>query len=178
MKRLVFTLAALFLPLAAAAQEATLNGTVTDSTGACFPESPFKPCMRHLAIRSMAVTDGRGAFRLPVRVGTTRSPSSFRDSRPSPKHGVEVLVGQTATVNLQMSPSTRGRDDHGHRAESPLIETTSSRCRRQHRSAAGDGAAVAGPQLDVAGAARAGQPHQRAGRDCRCRTAATSANSS
>ena len=36
--------------------------------------------------------------------------------------------------------------------------------RRQHRSAAGVGAAVAGPQLDVARAAGAGQPHQRAGR--------------
>ena len=37
MKRLVFALAALFLPLAAAAQEATLNGTVTDSTGSVLP---------------------------------------------------------------------------------------------------------------------------------------------
>ena len=176
MKRLVFALAALLLPLAAAAQEATLNGTVTDSTGSVLPGVTVQALHEASGNTFMAVTDGRGAFQLPVRVGTYKITVQLQGFTTVTQSGVEVLVGQTATVNVQMSPSTLA-ETITVTGESPLVETTSSRCRAtsiRGRSRS----SVAGPQLDVAGAARAGQPHQRAGRDCRCRTEATFANSS
>ena len=106
MKRLVFALAALLLHLAAAAQEATLNGTVTDSTGSVLPGVTVQALHEASGNTFMAVTDGRGAFQIPVRVGDLQDhgPTSGIHDRHAER--VEVLVGQTATVNLQMSPSS------------------------------------------------------------------------
>ena len=80
------------------------------------------------------------------------------------REGVELLVGQTVTINLQMAP--------GGVAESVTVTAPDAADRddhveswRQHRSAAGVGAAVAGPQLDGARLAGARKPDQRPGRD-------------
>ena len=177
MKRLVFALAALFLPLAAAAQEATLNGTVTDSTGSVLPGVTVQALHEASGNTFMAVTDGRGAYQIPVRVGIYKITVQLQGFTTVTQNGSGSARwpdghGQRADVAIDA-----GRDDHGDRRvtarRNHVVEGVG-----QHRSAADHGAPVTGPQLDVAGAARTGQPHQRAGRDCRCRTEATFANSS
>ena len=126
MKRLVFALAALFLPLAAAAQEATLNGTVTDSTGSVLPGVTVQALHEASGNTFMAVTDGRGAYQLPVRVGIYKITVQLQGFTTVTQNAVEVLVGQTATVNVQMSPSTLA-ETITVTGESPLVETTSSK---------------------------------------------------
>ena len=66
-------LAAMFaaglMPAAAIAQEATLSGTVVDSTGGVLPGVTVTAV--HIATGNtfVAVTDEHGTFRLPVRTG-------------------------------------------------------------------------------------------------------------
>jgi len=126
MKRLVLVFAALLFPLAAAAQEATLNGTITDSTGSVLPGVTVQATHDASGNTFMAVTDGRGAFQLAVRVGTYRISVQLQGFTSVTQNGVEVLVGQTATVNVQMSPSTLA-ETITVTGESPLVETTSSK---------------------------------------------------
>ena len=69
------TLLALILcasPLAASAQEATISGTITDSTGGVLPGVTITAT--HLATGNtfVAVTDSLGKFRLPLRTGAFR----------------------------------------------------------------------------------------------------------
>jgi len=126
MKRLVFVLAALCLPLAASAQEATLNGTVTDSTGSVLPGVTIQALHDASGNTFTAVTDGRGAYQIPVRVGVYKITIQLQGFTTVTQSGVEVLVGQTATVNVQMSPSTLA-ETITVTGESPLVETTSSK---------------------------------------------------
>jgi hypothetical protein len=71
------------------------------------------------------VTDQRGAYRIPVRVGTYRISADLAGFRRIERMGVQLLVGQTVTLNLQMSPSTI-QETVTVTAEAPLIETTQS----------------------------------------------------
>ena len=57
---------------AAAAQEATLSGTVTDSTGAVLPGVTVRAVHEATGNSFEAVTDERGGFRVAVRVGAYR----------------------------------------------------------------------------------------------------------
>ena len=74
----------------------------------------------------MAVTDGRGAYQIPVRVGIYKITVQLQGFTTVTQNAVEVLVGQTATVNVQMSPSTLA-ETITVTGESPLVETTSSK---------------------------------------------------
>ena len=59
----------LSLPLVAHAQEATITGTVTDSTGGVLPEVTIKAVNEASGNNFEAVTDARGAYLLAVRIG-------------------------------------------------------------------------------------------------------------
>ena len=72
---------ALALPLPALAQEATLSGTVTDTTGGVLPGVTITATHEASGNTFTAVTDGAGAFRCPVRIGTTGSPRNWRGLR-------------------------------------------------------------------------------------------------
>jgi len=61
--------ALLALPLSAFAQEATLSGTVVDSTSSVLPGVTITAVHQATGNRFVVVTDGRGSFRLPVRIG-------------------------------------------------------------------------------------------------------------
>ena len=126
MKRLIVALVALSLPITAYAQEATLNGTVTDSTGSVLPGVAVQALHEASGNTFTAVTDGRGAYQFPVRVGTYRITVQLQGFTTVTQSGVEVLVGQTATVNVQMAPSTLA-ETVTVTGESPLVETTSSK---------------------------------------------------
>jgi len=75
---------------------------------------------------------------------------------------VQLLVGQTATLNLQMAPSTV-QETVTVTGEAPLIDLKNSSLGGKHRRPPGAGAAGQRPQLDGAGAAGARQPHAGGG---------------
>ena len=67
---LVILSAVLALPVTAFAQEAVLTGTITDSTGAVLPGVTVQAVHEASGNNYEAVTDARGVYRIPVRVGS------------------------------------------------------------------------------------------------------------
>jgi hypothetical protein len=106
------------------AQEATFTGTVTDSTGGVLPGVTITAPHEASGNIFTAVTDDRGEFRLPVRVGgynITAELSGFT----TVNRGLQILLGQTAVVNVQLSPSTV-QETITVTGEAPLVDTTAS----------------------------------------------------
>ena len=64
------SVAIVMLPAVARAQEATLIGTITDSTGGVLPGVAVTAVHDATGNTFEGVTDERGDFRIPVRVGT------------------------------------------------------------------------------------------------------------
>jgi hypothetical protein len=124
-KRLLFAFVVLLLPVAAYAQEATITGTVTDSTGAVLPGVTIVAVHEATGNQFETVTDERGVYRIPVRVGAYRVSAALAGFTRVDRMGLQLLVGQTATLNMQMSPSTI-QETVTVTAEAPLIETTQS----------------------------------------------------
>ena len=163
MTLLILVCAILVLAVAGYAQEATISGTVTDATGAVLPGVTVTAVLEASGNSFGAVTDARGDFRIPVRIGVYRITAELQGFRAATRTGVELLVGQTVNVKLQMTPAGVA-ESVTVSAQAALIETSTSSLGTQHRSASGVGAAVAGPELDVARPAGARKPHQRSGR--------------
>jgi hypothetical protein len=114
----------LLLPIRAFAQEAVLSGTITDSTGGVLPGVTVTSTHAATGNTFVAVSDERGAFRMPVRVGV------YKVAAELPGFGtvmrdVELLIGQTAVLNLQMAPSTV-QESVTVTGEAPLVDTTNS----------------------------------------------------
>ena len=112
------------LPVAVYAQEATFAGAVTDSTGAVLPGVTITAVHTASGNTFTTVTDERGEFRLPVRVGTytiTAELSGFTIVNRS----LQILIGQTTPVDIQMAPSTV-QETVTVTGEAPLVDTTSS----------------------------------------------------
>ena len=122
--RLLVVGAILVLPAAGFAQEATLSGTVTDSTGGVLPGVTVQAVHEASGNTFQAVTDERGTYRIAVRIGVYRITAKLRGLR-RPRSGLELLVGQTAVVNLQMSPSGV-QESVTVTGDAPLLETTQS----------------------------------------------------
>src|SRR2546425_3294460 len=124
MRRLLLASAMLFLPALGFAQEATVTGTVVDQTGGVLPGVTVTALHEATGNSFVAVTDERGVYRLPVRVGTYRMMMEL-PGFASVAERFEALVGQTLTVNAQMKPSTV-QESVTVTGEAPLIQTTSS----------------------------------------------------
>src|SRR5438105_9417491 len=107
-RRLIFVgviLGVLAVPIMAFAQEATLSGTITDSTGGVLPGVTIKAVNQASGNNFEAVTDARGTYRIAVRIGIydiTAALTGFTNV----SRRLELLVGQTAVLNLQLAPST------------------------------------------------------------------------
>src|SRR3989442_6026648 len=112
------------MPSAAIAQESTVSGTVTDSTGGVLPGVTVTALNEASGNTFVAVTDEHGSFRLAVRTGTYRI-SMQLGGFAGPDRNVALLVGQTAVVNVQLAPS-RVQETVTVSAESPLVDTTTS----------------------------------------------------
>ena len=111
-------------PVAGYAQEATVSGTVTDSTGGVLPGVTVTATHTASGNTFIAVTDERGEFRLPVRTGAYRL--SFELSGFAPvMRALELLVGQQAVLTLQMAPSTV-QESVTVTGEAPLLDVTQS----------------------------------------------------
>ena len=123
--RLLLVGAILASPVSGLAQEATLTGTVTDSTGGVLPGVTVTAVLEATGNRFEAVTDERGLFRMPVRVGIYQISAALQGFSSVERPGIQLLAGQIATINLQMSPSDV-RETVTVTAESPLLDVATS----------------------------------------------------
>ena len=117
-------LAILGVPRAGHAQEATVTGTVTDTTGGVLPGVTIKGVNEASGNSFETVTDARGAYRLAVRIGIYQITATLAGFGTEAR-GLELLVGQTTVLNLQMAPSTL-QESVTVRGASALIATTTS----------------------------------------------------
>src|SRR5947209_5232642 len=90
----------LALPATSGAQEATLGGTVTDSTGGVLPGATVVAVHEATGNTFESVTDELGGFRLPVRTGSYRITVQLQGFTTVVRTGVNVLVGQQVTTNF------------------------------------------------------------------------------
>jgi Carboxypeptidase regulatory-like domain/TonB dependent receptor len=124
-RRFLLVCAILALPGIGYAQEAVLTGTVTDSTGAVLPGVTVTAVLEATGNIFEAVTDSRGTYTIPVRVGVYRIKAELQSFAPVTRIGVQLLVGQTIAINLQMVPGGVA-ETVTVSAEAPLINTTTS----------------------------------------------------
>jgi Carboxypeptidase regulatory-like domain/TonB dependent receptor-like, beta-barrel len=120
----VVIFAILSLPGMGYAQEATLSGRVTDSTGGVLPGVTVSAVNEASGNSFTAVTDERGEFRIPARIGIYRITAELQGFAAATR-GLELLVGQQAVVNLQLSPSVV-QETVTVTGEAPLIDVTQS----------------------------------------------------
>jgi hypothetical protein len=123
-KWVLFLSLAVSIPSDAAAQEATFTGTITDATGGVLPGATVTAIHDTSGNTFVGVTDGRGEFRLPVRVGSYRI-SAELSGFTTVMRTVQILIGQTTEVDVQMSPSTV-QETVTVSGEAPLVDTTTS----------------------------------------------------
>src|SRR5262245_33383831 len=112
------------LPVAGYAQDSTMSGTATDSTGGVLPGVTVTAINSESGNTFVAVSDERGNFRLPVRIGNYRITAELAGFTTVTRN-VQMLVGQTAVINFQMGLSTL-QESVTVTGEAPLIDTTSS----------------------------------------------------
>ena len=124
-RRLMMLGAILVLPMAASAQEAVLSGTVTDSTGAVLPGVTVTAVHQASGNRFMTVTGEGGVYRMPVRIGAYQIVAELSGFTTVTRSGVDLLVGQAATINLQLAPSSV-QESVTVTAETPLLQLTTS----------------------------------------------------
>jgi hypothetical protein len=117
-------LALLVCPTLGFAQEATVTGTVVDATGGVLPGVTVTVVNATTGNNFPGVTDERGSYRIPVRVGMYRMTMELPGFATVAQE-FEALVGQTVSINAQMRPSTV-QESVTVTGEAPLIETTSS----------------------------------------------------
>ena len=151
--RIAFVAMLPLLPATGYAQEATLAGAVMDSSGGVLPGVTVTAIHEASGNTFLAVTDERGAFRLPVRTGRSQARRRAPGSCAGIKRRVELLVGQTAVVTLKWR---RPRSGSGHRHRRRAADQHGQfHARQQRRPAADAGAAAQRPELrrpDDAGA--------------------------
>ena len=87
----------LVLPAASFAQEATVTGTISDSTGGVLPGVTVTAINEESGNTFVAVTDGEGRFRLPVRIGSYRIAAELAGFATVTRTGLQMQVGQLAT---------------------------------------------------------------------------------
>jgi hypothetical protein len=124
-KRFVCVCAILALPSAGYAQEAVFSGTITDSTGAILPGATIRAVHEASGNSFEAVSDQRGYYRIPVRIGIFKITAELAGFTSVSQTGLELLVGQTAVINLQLAPASL-QESVTVTASSPLIETATS----------------------------------------------------
>src|SRR5262252_3327642 len=111
-------------PVITHAQEATISGTITDSTGAVLPGVTVRAVNQDSGNNFEAVTDGKGAYVLAVRIGPYQIAATLTGFGTVMRN-IVLQVGQTSVVNLRMAPSAV-QESVTVTGEAPLIETTTS----------------------------------------------------
>jgi Carboxypeptidase regulatory-like domain/TonB dependent receptor len=123
--RAAFVTAFIALPVLVSAQDATITGTVTDTTGGVLPGVTVTVVNEASGITFESVTDERGVFRMPARIGNYRVTATLTGFTDVVRTGLPVAVGQVVTINLQMAPSGL-QESVTVTGEAPLLDVTSS----------------------------------------------------
>jgi len=119
----VATIAMVLVPVAAGAQ--SLAGIVRDTSGAVLPGVTVEVSSPALIEKTRStVTDDRGQFRLPVRVGMY-SVKAELSGFTTVNRSVQVLIGQTAAVDVRLAPSGV-QETVTVTGEAPLVDTRGS----------------------------------------------------
>ena len=121
----VLTVMLLVFSSSARAQEATIAGTVTDSTGGVLPGVTVTALHEATGNTFVGVTDDTGNYRLAVRTGNYKVTAELAGFGSASKT-LELLVGQQGIVNLQMSLSGL-QENVTVTGEAPLIDVTQSK---------------------------------------------------
>lgn len=123
--RMLLTVAVLLaLPPGALAQEATLSGSITDSTGGVLPGVTVTALHEASGNTFVAVTDARGAYRLPLRTGTYTITVELQGFATLTRR-LELAVGQQAVASLEMAP-TAVQESVTVTGEAPLLDVRQS----------------------------------------------------
>ena len=125
-RSLIFVCTILTLPAVGYAQEAVLSGLVTDTTGGVLPGVTVTAQHEATGNTFEAVTDARGSYRMPVRIGVYKITTELQGFNTATRTGVELLVGQTIAINLQMSPAGVA-ESVIVTGQSPLVDTSGGR---------------------------------------------------
>jgi hypothetical protein len=125
LRQWAIAVALVLLPAAAFAQDAVITGTITDSTGGVLPGVSVTATHQATGNRFNAVTDERGVYRIAARVGVYQIVAELQGFRAVTREGLELLVGQTMTVNLPMLEAT-ATETVTVTAETPLLNTVTS----------------------------------------------------
>ncbi len=115
----------LALPGVGLAQEATIGGTIRDTTAGVLPGVVVRAVHEATGTQFETFTDERGGFRIPVRIGAYRITAELQGFSIVTRTGLEVLVGQQVVLNLEMSPSTV-TETVTVTGEAPLVNVSSS----------------------------------------------------
>ena len=144
------------VPVRGYAQEAVVSGTVTDTTGGVLPGVTVTAANEASGNTFKAVTDERGKYRMPTRIGSYRVTAELAGftSVTRTAWSCRWVSRRSSTCRWRRRASQETVTVTG---EAPLIETTVD-SRRQHRPAADAGAAAQRPELDGSDAAGARQP--------------------
>jgi Carboxypeptidase regulatory-like domain/TonB dependent receptor len=124
--RFVVAAATLLLgAVSAFAQQATITGTVTDTSGGVLPGVTITVIHEETGNTFEAVTDAQGQFRIPVRVGAHRLTASLSGFQTITRTGLQLLLNQTLAVTLQLGPATL-TETVTVTGEAPLVDTKES----------------------------------------------------
>ncbi len=116
-----------FTASVASAQEASVAGTVTDSTGGVLPGVTVTAVHKASGNTFTAVTDEKGEYLLAaLRVGDYVLKAELPGFTTVTQDGLQLLVGQRATARLRMEVSTI-QESVTVTGEAPLIDTTQSK---------------------------------------------------
>ncbi|HEY3159684.1 MAG TPA: carboxypeptidase-like regulatory domain-containing protein, partial [Vicinamibacterales bacterium] len=124
-RRLLTVGVLLVLPALASAQDATLGGTVVDSTGGVLPGATLTAVHEASGNTFEGFTDERGVYRIAARAGVYRLTVNMPGFRSVNRQGIELLVGQQVVLNIELSPSNV-QESITVTAEAPLLDLTSS----------------------------------------------------
>ena len=105
---------------------------MTDTTGGVLPGVTVTAVNEASGNTFEGVTDERGVFRIALRTGAYRVTAQLQGFAVVTRSGLELLVGQQAVVNLQVSPSTsRPRSFRRTRAMRRFPAGRSGKARRE-----------------------------------------------
>ena len=121
---LLIAVAMSVLAIPSYAQEATFTGTATDSTGSVLPGVTITAVHTATGNIFTTVTDERGEYRLPVRVGEYTIKAEL-SGFGAVTRTTQILIGQTAAVDIRMSPQAL-QESVTVTAEAPLVDTKGS----------------------------------------------------
>ena len=104
-----------------------LVGKVTDDSGGALPGVTVTAVHEATGNTFTAVTDERGEFRLPVRVGNYRITAEL-SGFTTVSRNLQILIGQTTEVDVQMTPSSV-QETITVTGETPIVITRFARLR-------------------------------------------------